>query len=150
MPISGSLRAAAVRTLCGCWQAPELDSGSEITAALIRRWPAGCERELEQLGLPKEHAEAVCKPYGKEREGLREAAMRSTVRVNGLRDLRWGVTFASDADESRNNASEGRIAIRLTLDTTDEGCMDVDVSEEKFRVLLSELKAVKALMDEDA
>jgi len=28
--------------------------------------------------------------------------------------------------------------------------MDVDVSEEKFRVLLSELKAVKALMDEDA
>ena len=106
-------------------------------------------RELEQLGLPKEHAEAVCKPYGKEREGLREAAMRSTVRVNGLRDLRWGVTFASDADESRNNASEGRIAIRLTLDTTDEGCMDVDVSEEKFRVLLSELKAVKALMDED-
>ena len=107
-------------------------------------------RELEQLGLPKEHAEAVCKPYGKEREGLREAAMRSTVRVNGLRDLRWGVTFASDADESGNNASEGRIAIRLTLDTTDEGCMDVDVSEEKFRVLLSELKAVKALMDEDA
>ena len=60
------------------------------------------------------------------------------------------MTFASDADESRNNASEGRIAIRLTLDTTDEGCMDVDVSEEKFRVLLSELKAVKALMDEDA
>ena len=28
--------------------------------------------------------------------------------------------------------------------------MDVDVSEEKFRVLLSELKAVKALMDEGA
>ena len=56
-------------------------------------------RELEQLGLPKEHAEAVCKPYGKEREGLREAAMRSTVRVNGLRDLRWGVAFAA-ADES--------------------------------------------------
>jgi len=107
-------------------------------------------RELEQLGLPKEHAEAVCKPYGKEREALREAAMRSTVRVNGLRDLRWGVTFASDADESRNNASEGRLAIRLTLDTIDEGRVDVNVSEEKFRVLLSELKAVKALMDEDA
>ena len=29
-------------------------------------------KELEQLGVPKEHCDAVCKPYGKDKEALRE------------------------------------------------------------------------------
>ena len=101
-------------------------------------------RELEQLGLPKEHADAVCKPYGKSREALREALVRGTMRVNALKDMSWGVTFASDVDD------EGSLAVRLKLDTTAHGCVNVDVSEEKFRVLLGELKAVKALMDAES
>ena len=101
-------------------------------------------RELEQLGLPKEHADAVCKPYGKSREALREALLRGTMRVNALKDMSWGVTFASDAD------NEGALAVRLQLNTTAHGCLDVDVSEEKFRVLLGELKTVKALMDAES
>jgi hypothetical protein len=39
--------------------------------------------------------------------------------------------------------------VRLTLDTVDDGRLDMEMSEEKFRVLLSELKAVRALMDDD-
>jgi len=54
------------------------------------------------------------------------------------------VTFASDADD------EGALAVRLQLNTTAHGCLDVDVSEEKFRVLLGELKTVKALMDAES
>lgn len=107
-------------------------------------------RELEQLGLPREHAEAVAKPYGKAKEGLREGAMARVVRVNALRaPVSWGVTFQSgEANEASDPASE-RLGVRMTLDTLAQGRVDVEMSEEKFRVLLGELKAVKALMDAD-
>jgi hypothetical protein len=106
-------------------------------------------RELEQLGLPREHAEAITKSYGKNRDGLRRAALRSTVRVNGLRDLSWGITFGSGADDDANGELGDGVGVRLTLDTVDDGRVDVEMSEDKFRVLLSELKAVRSLMDDD-
>ena len=107
-------------------------------------------RELEQLGLPKEHAEAMCKSYGKDRDGLRRAALGATLRVNGLRDLGWAVTFGSGDGDDANRAPGDSLGVRLRLDTVDDGRLDIEMSEEKFRVLLSELKAVRALMDDDA
>jgi hypothetical protein len=104
-------------------------------------------RELEQLGLPKEHVEAVCKAYWKERVGLRKAMGLRTIKVNALRDMAWGVTFSS-GEESSGGVKDG-LGIRLRLDTVEHGNLDVEVSEEKLRVLLGELKAVKALMDAD-
>ena len=38
-------------------------------------------KELEQLGLPKEHPDAVCRPYGKDKERLRAALVDAVVRV---------------------------------------------------------------------
>lgn len=35
------------------------------------------------------------------------------------------------------------------LDMVDDGCLDMEMSEEKFCVLLSELKVVWVLMDDD-
>lgn len=104
--------------------------------------------ELERLGLPREHAEAVARPYGKNRERLRASARRRVLRVDALmgEGVRWGVTFGSGSAE---DAPSERLGVRLTLHTREEGVFDVDVSEEKFRVLLGELKAVKALMDAD-
>ena len=110
-------------------------------------------RELEQLGLPKEHADAVCKPYEKEKEGLRRAMGRRTLRTDALKDLRWGVAFStSDAssEEGGSVVSEAGLRVKLTVETERGGRVAFVASEEKFRVLLGELKTVKALMDEDA
>ena len=71
------------------------------------------------------------------------------MRVNGLRDLGWGVTFGSSDGDDENRAPGDSLGVRLTLDTVDDGRLDMEMSEEKFRVLLSELKAVRALMDDD-
>lgn len=110
-------------------------------------------RELEQLGLPKEHADAVCKPYEKEKEGLRRSMGRRTLRTDALKDLRWGVAFStSDAssEEGGSVVSEAGLRVKLTVETERGGRVAFVASEEKFRVLLGELKTVKALMDEDA
>jgi len=115
----------------------------EYTLASAARYDVdegALQRELEQLGLPKEHADAVCKPYGKTREDLRAALARGTAKVNALRALTWGVTFTSEPGGET-------LGVRLKLDTVEDGVMDLEVSEEKFRVLLGELKTVKALMD---
>lgn len=110
-------------------------------------------RELEQLGLPKEHADAVCKPYEKEKEELRRSMGRRTLRTDALKDLRWGVAFStSDAssEEGGSVVSEAGLRVKLTVETERGGRVAFVASEEKFRVLLGELKTVKALMDEDA
>jgi hypothetical protein len=108
-------------------------------------------RELEQLGLPKEHADAVCKPYEKEKEGLRRSMGRRTLRTDALKDLRWGVAFTSDeSSEEGRLVNEAGLRVMLTVETERGGRVAFEASEEKFRVLLGELKTVKALMDEDA
>lgn len=110
-------------------------------------------RELEQLGLPKEHADAVCKPYEKEKEGLRRSMGRRTLRTDALKDLRWGVAFSTSDTSSEEGGSvvgEAGLRVKLTMETERGGRVAFVASEEKFRVLLGELKTVKALMDEDA
>ena len=46
-------------------------------------------KELEQLGVPKEHSDAVCRPYGKDKERLRAALADAVVRVDKITSSRW-------------------------------------------------------------
>jgi hypothetical protein len=61
------------------------------------------------------------------------------------------VAFTSDeSSEEGRLVNEAGLRVMLTVETERGGRVAFEASEEKFRVLLGELKTVKALMDEDA
>ena len=79
-------------------------------------------KELEQLGLPKEHSDAVCRPYGKDKERLRAALVDAVVRVDNLVSSRWELCVTGPEmettretkerdGESRVNVGESRVNV---------------------------------------
>eukprot|EP00035_Acanthoeca_spectabilis_P019765 m.429611 g.429611 ORF g.429611 m.429611 type:complete len:201 (+) comp17035_c0_seq1:3355-3957(+) len=106
--------------------------------------------ELQQLGLPKEHAVGACKSYGKEVEAVQAVLRTRSLRLASLQDLEWRVdyTLASSALES---VLEPSIQLKLkvaapggTVNTVTQASM----TTTKFQLLLHELKQAEAIMAE--
>ena len=80
-------------------------------------------KELEQLGLPKEHSDAVCRPYGKDKERLRAALVDAVVRKWTISSRpRWELCVTGPEmettretkerdGESRVNVGESRVNV---------------------------------------
>lgn len=116
-------------------------------------------KELEQLGVPKEHSDAVCKPYAKDKEALRSKLMDTTLSVDKLRNLLWDINVAETAEgrgggeggEAGGGASGGggdvAVSVAIEMETERLGKVEFDCPEGKFRILLHELKAARARLD---
>lgn len=126
-------------------------------------------KELEQLGVPKEHSDAVCKPYAKDKEALRAELTRTTLSIDKLTKLQWRVNVAKEAgngatpsqgnvgtsggtgmDDDAGGRSEcGAAALSVAIDVETErlGKVAFDASEAKFRMLLLQLKAARDRLD---
>ena len=100
--------------------------------------------ELQQLGLPKTHANALGRALGKQRDALRALFRTRTLALAHVGDdVAWRVDFvlASSALAEQNAA---HVALRLGAgDASTAFVLDHD----KLRVLLHELRHARALMD---
>lgn len=100
-------------------------------------------RELQQLGLPKDHTEAVVRPYWERREAIQSKLLQESLKFPALEIKAWQTQVGETAN----------VVMRLKDDTKQEakdGSKDVVVcmTAEKFRVLHHELRTARALMDE--
>lgn len=101
-------------------------------------------RELQQLGLPKEHTDAVVRPYWERRGALQTKLLQESLQLSSLEVKAW----QTQVGDTKN------VVMRLKSTAGDTG-HEKDGSEdfaicmtaEKFRVLHHELKAARALMD---
>ncbi|XP_049634419.1 COMM domain-containing protein 4 [Suncus etruscus] len=104
--------------------------------------------ELQQLGLPKEHAAGLCRCYEEKRSPLQEHLRTCSLRVNQLASVGWRVDYTLSS--SLLQAVEApMVHLRLGLAAApDEPAQSVAVSlsTDKFQVLLAELKQAQTLM----
>jgi len=71
-------------------------------------------KELEQLGLPKEHSDAVCRPYGKDKERLRAALVDAVLRVDTIVSSRWELCVTGpemETTQERGSDGESRVNV---------------------------------------
>ena len=87
--------------------------------------------ELEQLGLPRENAAAILRPYRESKGALRATFAAGTFRAAPTACAGWTADRAA-----------GSAALRLSGPD-----LRVDVGADKLAVLLHELGQVKAMMD---
>jgi len=112
--------------------------------------PDTVAKELQQLGLPKEHTEAVTRVYSKERDTLRQQFQNATLRLNKLESLDWRIDFiVSSSDLKSLNSASVQLNLNVKNDIGDESKVEAhsfEVSAEKFRVLLHELNTARELI----
>jgi len=109
------------------------------------------EKELQQLGMPKEHSDSICRAYAKDKDRLQNVFVQTTLKLGGERQLlNWSVERAPS--EIVETSKESRLpTVRVTLidsNKSSDTAMPIAMSQEKFQVLLHELKLARALMDE--
>ncbi|XP_060116093.1 COMM domain-containing protein 4 isoform X1 [Heteronotia binoei] len=104
--------------------------------------------ELQQLGLPKEHATGLCRSYEEKQSPLQESLRGCSLRLNRLDSVSWRVDYTLSSSELQQ-VNEPIVHLKLNVRDADKGVLEpvvTTLSAEKFRVLLAELKQAQALM----
>ncbi|GAB0193976.1 COMM domain-containing protein 4 [Grus japonensis] len=105
--------------------------------------------ELQQLGLPKEHASGLCRSYEEKQSSLQDSLRACSLRLNQLGSVRWRVDYTLSSSELRE-VNEPLVHLTFNLRDGEHGrttAVPVALSADKFRVLLAELKQAQALMN---
>ncbi|XP_043933115.1 COMM domain-containing protein 4 [Protopterus annectens] len=105
--------------------------------------------ELQQLGLPKEHATGLCKSYEDKQTALQEKLKDCSLRLNKLDSVSWRVDYTLSSSELKE-VNEPLIHIKFNIRNVDAGKLEptvMSVSADKFRVLLTELRQAQAMMN---
>ena len=107
--------------------------------------------ELQQLGLPKEHAQALCKVYEDKLSQIRNTLRKQSLRLPQLKALDWRVDLVLSSSQVED-VNEPEVQLKLvTSDTSVLGKNETHgftVSGDKFRVLVAELKRAYKYMED--
>ncbi|XP_077790577.1 COMM domain-containing protein 4 [Podarcis muralis] len=104
--------------------------------------------ELQQLGLPKEHATGLCRSYEEKQSPLQDSLRGCSLRLNRLDSVSWRVDYTLSSSEIQQ-VNEPVVHLKLNVKDVDRGVLEpvaMMLSAEKFRVLLAELKQAEAVM----
>jgi len=105
--------------------------------------------ELQQLGLPKEHSAALCRSYQDKLEALQQRFKEQSLRVSKLHAVDWRVDYILGSSELRD-VNEPSVRLRFHIRNPDDDSVQqtsFNMSAEKFRIFLSELKQTQQLME---
>uniref|UniRef100_A0A803V171 COMM domain containing 4 n=1 Tax=Ficedula albicollis TaxID=59894 RepID=A0A803V171_FICAL len=105
--------------------------------------------ELQQLGLPKEHASGLCRSYEEKQSPLQDRLRACSLRLSQLGSVHWRVDYTLSSSELQE---VNEPVVHLTFNVRDrEGdkmtAVPVTLSANKFWVLLAELKQAQTLMN---
>ncbi|XP_066491811.1 COMM domain-containing protein 4 [Tiliqua scincoides] len=104
--------------------------------------------ELQQLGLPKEHATGLCRSYEEKQSSLQDSLRGCSLRLNRLDSTSWRVDYTLSSSELQQ-VNEPVVHLKLNVKDVDKGVVEpvaMTLSADKFRVLLAELKQAQAIM----
>lgn len=104
--------------------------------------------ELQQLGLPKEHATAVCKTYEDKADTLRTEFLRKSMRLSRLESVDWRVDYVLSSSLLKD-VSQPFVQLRLGIRNPDTDTVEhvaFSLTVDKFKVLLHELRQASDIM----
>lgn len=104
--------------------------------------------ELQQLGLPREHATSLCRCYEEKQSPLQEHLRACSLRVNRLANVGWRVDYTLSSSLLRS-VEEPMVHLQLEIVPAPGALaqpVSMSLSADKFQVLLAELKQAQTLM----
>lgn len=101
-------------------------------------------QEIQQLGLSRESAEAICGPYQTSKEGIQQQLIASSHRLNRLAAVDWridDVLLSSDQKEDL-----GKVAV-IKLDLQGGDRTVFNITKDRLDALIHELKQAQAVLN---
>lgn len=98
--------------------------------------------ELQQLGLPKEHATVIVKAYEDCASNMRLQLLRKSLRLSSLEAVNWRVDYVLGSSLLKE-INEPFVQLQLKVRNPDDSKVEslaFSLTAEKFQVFLSELK----------
>uniref|UniRef100_A0A672V1A1 COMM domain containing 4 n=1 Tax=Strigops habroptila TaxID=2489341 RepID=A0A672V1A1_STRHB len=95
--------------------------------------------ELQQLGLPKEHASGLCRSYEEKQSSLQDSLRAASLRLSRLGSVCWRVDYTLSSSELQE-VHEPLVHLTFTVRDGQHGstaAVPMAVSADKFRVLLA-------------
>jgi len=105
--------------------------------------------ELQQLGLPKEHATALCKSHEDSADKLRTEFLKQTLRLSRLESVDWRVDYILGSSHLKEICKPS-VQLRLKVfnpDTNKLEALAFTLTSDKFRIFLDELKQAYEIME---
>ncbi|KAL5007602.1 hypothetical protein ScPMuIL_016408 [Solemya velum] len=104
--------------------------------------------ELQQLGLPKEHAVSLCKSYSDNQEKLQQHFKIKSLRLSHLDSVEWRVDYILSSSELKE-VNEPCVQLRMKVKNPDTEKVDpvvFTIAADKFSLLLHELKQADTVL----
>lgn len=101
-------------------------------------------KELQQLGLPKEHSDSLCWPYRDNKEQLQAKLLHESLKIRALSLDGWQIRAGELKGIFMRLSPKQKVSHQV--ETSDDVLLCV--TSEKLQLLLHELKTLRALMEE--
>lgn len=101
------------------------------------------ETELQQLGLPKEHAVAMSKVLSEHVEDIKKYLVNKTLRINEMKNIKWSV--AEDAIDCGHFQFE--IKDQIQNGAVKDSFHSVKIHKNDIKILLKEMNIIKSIME---
>jgi len=108
--------------------------------------------EIQQLGLPKEHATGLGRVYSDHSTVVRDRLKEKTLKLNTLEEVNWRVDYVLGSSV-QPETSQPEVHLRLNLrdaDTDAISPLGFSMDAEQCRLLLRELTAAERIMSKVA
>eukprot|EP00163_Fabomonas_tropica_P028218 TRINITY_DN5702_c0_g1_i2.p1 TRINITY_DN5702_c0_g1~~TRINITY_DN5702_c0_g1_i2.p1 ORF type:complete len:198 (+),score=44.05 TRINITY_DN5702_c0_g1_i2:174-767(+) len=103
--------------------------------------------ELQQLGLPKEHSESLCRTFRDKKADLRTKFTDTTLALPRLTRADWRVDYLL-ASDGVGSAQAPSVQLKLQVDNDGKTeTVSFDVDEQQFRNLYSELRQARDILE---
>jgi len=103
--------------------------------------------ELQQLGLPKEHCDALVKPYNDNKEKIRDVLRSQILKCPRLESVDWRVDYLLSSSHLQDLSTP---TVQLNLNVKEDKSIkshSFEIPADKFRVLYYELKAAQSQIE---
>jgi len=106
--------------------------------------------ELQQLGLPKEHATVLCKVYEDSAESMKAEFLRTSLRLSRLESVDWRVDYVLGSSHLKD-VCEPSVQLRLKVSNPGPPAITESLAfcltADKFTVFLDELKQANQVLN---
>ena len=107
--------------------------------------------ELQQLGLPKEHANALSKIYDEKLDVLESTLRQQSMRVSRLKDVDWRVDYIISSS-LLGEVGEPEVQVKIVkedgINSESSGEYAFTIDGNNFRTFLAELKQAYKLLED--
>lgn len=107
-------------------------------------------REIQQLGLPKEHTVALCKLYGDNLKSLQTKLQSEILQLTHLDNVKWRVDYILSSSHLKDvNAPMAQLHFDIrTAENPQSQSFAFSLTANKLQVLLSEMKQLYSRMED--